>query len=84
MKQKPFAHDSDAWMKRGLAFLENNGNSIRENAYGSFAVPSQKSNKTYEVRLLGAGERYVCTCPDLSFARLMLVSTFILSSYGLP
>ena len=72
-------------MKRGLALLENNGNSIRENADGSFAIPSQTSDKTYEVRLLGAGDRYVSVpVLILSFARLMLVSTFILSSYGLP
>jgi putative transposase len=70
MKPKPFVHDSDARMKRGLALLENNGNSIRENADGSFAIPSQKSDKTYEVRLLGAGDRYVCTCPDFEFRQI--------------
>jgi len=55
---------SDARMKRGLALLESNGKSILENADGSFAVPSQTSDKTYEVRLVGAGDGYVCTCPD--------------------
>jgi hypothetical protein len=70
-------------MKRGLALLENNGKSILENADSSFAVPSQTSDRTYEVRLLGADNRYVCTCPDFSIVRLTLVSTFMLSDYGL-
>lgn len=57
-------------MKRGLALLESNGKSITENADGSFAVPSQTSDKTYEVRLLGAGDRYVCTCPHFEFHQI--------------
>ena len=50
-------NESDARMTRGLALLQNNGKSILENADGSFAVPSQTSDKTYEVRLLG--DKYV-------------------------
>jgi transposase-like protein len=61
-KERISIHESDARMKRGLALLESNGKSILENADGSFTVPSQTSDKTYEVRLLG--DRFVCTCPD--------------------
>ncbi|HEX6253060.1 MAG TPA: SWIM zinc finger family protein [Nitrososphaera sp.] len=68
MKQKPFVHDSEARMTRGLALLKNNGKSIIENADGSFAIPSQTSDKTYEVRLLG--DRYVCTCPDFEYRQI--------------
>jgi transposase-like protein len=55
-------------MKRGLALLESNGKSIVENADGSFTVPSQTSDKTYEIRLLG--DRYVCTCPDFEYRNI--------------
>lgn len=58
-------NDSDARMKRGLALLESNGKSILEKADGSFGVPSQTRDKTYEVRLLG--DRFVCTCPDFEY-----------------
>jgi hypothetical protein len=50
-------NESDARMMRGLTLLQNNGKSIIENLDGSFAVPSQTSDKTYEVTLLG--DRYV-------------------------
>jgi hypothetical protein len=36
----------------------------------SFAVRSQTSDKTYEVRLLGADDRYVCTCPDFEYRQI--------------
>jgi transposase-like protein len=53
-------------MKRGLTLLESNsGKNIQENEDGSFAVPSQTSSKTYEVRLIG--ENWVCTCPDFEY-----------------
>jgi transposase-like protein len=61
-------NDSDARMTRGLALLQNNGKSILENADGSFAVPSQTSDKTYEVRILG--DRFVCTCPDFEYRQI--------------
>ena len=61
-------NESDARMTRGLALLQNNGKSILENADGSFAVPSQTSDKTYEVTLLG--DRYVCTCPDFEYRKI--------------
>jgi hypothetical protein len=56
-------YDSEVRMKRGLAILE--GRNIRENEDGSFAVPSQTSSKTYEVRLIG--ESWVYTCPDFEY-----------------
>jgi putative transposase len=61
-------NDSEARMKRGLALVESNGKSITENADGSFAVPSQTSDKTYEVRLLG--DTFVCTCPDFEYRQI--------------
>lgn len=54
---------SEIRMKRGLEILERRN--ITENEDGSFAVPSQTSNRTYEVRLIG--ESWVCTCPDFEF-----------------
>jgi len=57
-------HDSEARMTRGLQILES-GKTIVENADGSFAVPSQTSNATYEVRLLG--QTWVCNCPDFQY-----------------
>ncbi len=59
---------SDARMTRGLALLQNNGKCIIENMDGSFAVPSQTSNRTYEVTLLG--DRFVCTCPDFEYRKI--------------
>jgi transposase-like protein len=62
-------NESEAQMKRGLELLQSNGKSIRENAEdGSFAVPSQTSDKTYEVRLLC--DRFVCTCPDFEYRQI--------------
>ncbi|MFL6524427.1 MAG: DDE-type integrase/transposase/recombinase [Nitrososphaera sp.] len=60
--------DSDARMTRGLELLQSNGKSIIENADGSFSVPSQTSDKTYEVTLLG--DRYFCTCPDFEYRKI--------------
>jgi putative transposase len=70
-KQLP-DNKSDTRMMRGLELLQNNGKSITENADGSFTVPSRTSEKTYEVRLLGAdnGGRYVCTCPDFEYRNI--------------
>jgi hypothetical protein len=68
MNQKQLVNESEARMKRGLVLLENNGKSITENADGSFVVPSQTSDKTYEVRLLG--DRFVCTCPDFEYREI--------------
>lgn len=45
-----------------------NGAMVKENADGSFTVPSQTSAKTYEVRVLG--ERMVCTCPDFEHRQI--------------
>ncbi|MDQ3947689.1 MAG: SWIM zinc finger family protein [Thermoproteota archaeon] len=61
-------NESEARMKRGLALLESNRKSIVENADGSFAVPSQTSDRTYEVTLLG--DRFVCTCPDYEYQKI--------------
>jgi putative transposase len=61
-------NDSDARMTRGLALLESNGKSIKENVDGSFAIPSQTSDKTYEVRILG--DKFVCTCPDFEYRQI--------------
>lgn len=68
MNQKQFVNESEARMTRGLELLENNGKSILENADGSFAVPSQTSDKTYEVRLLD--DRFVCTGPDFEYRQI--------------
>lgn len=54
-------------MMRGMQMLQN-GATIKENGDGSFAVPSQTSGKTYEVRILG--QRMVCTCPDFEFRQI--------------
>ncbi len=69
-KRKSFINESEARMKRGLALLQSNGKSIKENTDGSFTVPSQTSDRTYEVRLLGADERYVCRCPDFEYRQI--------------
>jgi hypothetical protein len=60
--------ESKPRMTRGLALLQNNGKSILENRDDSFAVSSQTSDKTYEVRLLG--DRFVCTCPDFEYRKI--------------
>lgn len=67
-KEKSFVNKSEARMKRGLALLESNRKSIVGNADGSFAVPSQTSDRTYEVTLLG--DRFVCTCPDYEYRKI--------------
>jgi putative transposase len=54
-------------MMRGMEMLQN-GMTVRENEDGSFAVPSQTSAKTYEVRILG--DRMVCTCPDFEYRQI--------------
>ncbi len=53
-------------MKRGLQILESK--TIKENKDGSFAVPSQTSSTTYEVRLLG--QTWVCNCPDFQYRQI--------------
>src|SRR2546422_6245975 len=57
---------SEARMTRGLQILE--GKQIAENEDGSFAVPSQTSQTTYEVRLLG--QTWACTCPDFQYRQV--------------
>jgi transposase-like protein len=52
--------NSDARMTRGLEISKTA--TIAENEDGSFTVPSQTSNSSYQVKLLGA--TWVCTCPD--------------------
>jgi len=47
-------------MTRGMEIAENGR--ISENADGSFSVPSQTSNLSYEVKVIGVA--WVCTCPD--------------------
>ena len=54
--------NSDARMTRGLSLFETKGKKICENEDGSFSVPSQTSDLSYEVRLLET--KFVCTCPD--------------------
>ena len=54
------AFGSDARMTRGMAIAEKGV--ISENADGSFSVPSQTSDFSYEVRIMG--EAWICTCPD--------------------
>jgi transposase-like protein len=67
MAEQPSAKDSQARMMRGLDMFQS-GKTITENADGSFAVPSQTGNKTYEVRILG--QRMVCTCPDFEYRQI--------------
>ena len=50
----------DVRMTRGMEIAEKGV--ISENADGSFSVPSQTSNASYEVRIMG--EAWVCNCPD--------------------
>jgi putative transposase len=64
---KPAEQDSQLRMMRGMEMLQN-GATVKENADGSFAVPSQTSAKTYEVRILG--QRMVCTCPDFEYRQI--------------
>jgi transposase-like protein len=60
--------NSNARMERGLQILESR--SIQDNADGSFAVPSQTSNRTYEVRLIDNTTTWVCTCPDFEYRQV--------------
>jgi transposase-like protein len=53
-------NNSDARMTRGLELSKTA--TIAENEDGSFTVPSQTSNLSYEVKTLGGV--WVCTCPD--------------------
>jgi transposase-like protein len=58
--------ESEARMTRGLQILE--GKQIVENEDGSFAVSSQTSKASYEVRLLG--QTWACTCPDFQYRQV--------------
>ena len=51
--------------------LQSNGRSIIENTDdGSFAVPSQTSDRIYEVRLIQDTTTWVCTCPDFEYRKI--------------
>ena len=53
---------------------------IRENADGSFAVPSHTSNRTYGVRFLS--DRFVYTCPDFGYCQIdTCICTYMQLSY---
>lgn len=60
--------NSNARMERGLQILESR--SIHENADGSFTVPSQTSDRSYEVRLINNTITWVCTCPDFEYRQI--------------
>jgi len=64
LRTKPTEDYSQARMMRGLEMFQS-GKTVTEQADGSFVVPSQTGNKSYEVRILG--QRMVCTCPDFEF-----------------
>ena len=56
-------------MKRGIEILESR--SIHENTKdGSFSVPSQTSDRIYEVRLIQDTTTWVCTCPDFEYRKI--------------
>jgi putative transposase len=60
--------NSDGRMKKGLEILESR--SIHENTDdGSFTVPSQTSNRTYEVSLIH-NTTWVCSCPDFEYSQI--------------
>jgi putative transposase len=60
--------NSDARKERGLLILESR--SIHENADASYAVPSQTSDRVYEVRLIQNTTTWVCTCPDFEYRKI--------------
>jgi transposase-like protein len=61
-------NNSNARIERGLQILESR--SIHENTDDSYAVPSQTSDRIYEVRLIQDTTTWVCTCPDFEYRKI--------------
>ena len=74
-------NESEARMTRGLALIQSNGKSILENADGSLPSPLRRVIKLMKLGYLVTGS--FAPVLTLSIARLTLVNTFMLSSYGL-
>jgi hypothetical protein len=60
--------NSNTRIESGIQILESQ--SIHENTTISYTVPSQTSNRIYEVRLIQDTTTQVCTCADFEYRKI--------------